>query len=726
MLIYFGILSCAPVQPLTQPTRASPPPQPQVQAVTVVIPTPATEEKEGEKEDVSLAGGGREMREEERTVVESLEDSPMLRQKEQPQISEEKEVVGDRPGGALHGRKLSEDKPQGESEKGNEVDPSSGDTVDGAREGVAESVRDGAGGELMRVESVASGDLTSTSGVGEVPKSEEAGEEKRPVEEPVERGEDVVDVDHTTQREEEEKKGEGAWDGVELTPVETIRGMDRQGKEEEKAEEKVEEKEEEKVEEREEEEVEEKEEEEEEKVVEERKEDGRGGAESQKDEDPNPKETQPITKVIQVKPVDSTSVSTRRTSVEGMKSSSSSSLIRVRSKPSTADKSRLQDNLGALRSLTQLKSTSATQVGGGSASLSRSRESLKAASQVYGSISRSRESLKKTESGSKLSSKSRESLKSSEGRKKAEKPHKPSPEAVPMTSSDVAYPGQVEANPSEGKGTEESGEELVKQTEGKEAGSGSSQPEGLGTEELGGDGTAGDEVATPKAEPQEVVEGAPLKSEEGEQNSPQIEKDEDKEKEEGEEEEKEKEEGEEQEKEEGKEEKGKGKEAEKTPLIMLETATGPPNSESKIEEGAELDKRAEKQSHKPLDSKLTGAEVTGSKSSLRGSRVKLTNSSKRSISGSKSSLNKQESASATQRPQQVKGRGEEEGGRKSPSVGSLKVEKIEVDKRTGQSESSITEAVERSRREEEGEERAVLSLETPKEAGKPEEAKPST
>ena len=106
---------------------------------------------------------------------------------------------------------------------------------------------------------------------------------------------------------------------------------------------------------------------------------------------------------------------------ESFKSTSSTSLTKEK-RNSSSNKSRSRESL----TQTRLNSTSATGTKnhdcgkiGSSTKLSRSRESLKVASQLY--ASKSRESLKKLDSGSRRSSKSRESLANSEERNKAEK-----------------------------------------------------------------------------------------------------------------------------------------------------------------------------------------------------------------------------------------------------------------------------------------------------------------
>lgn len=404
---------------------------------------------------------------------------------------------------------------------------------------------------------------------------------------------------------------------------------------------------------------------------------------------------------------------------EGLKSASSTSLSKAK-RNSSPTKSKSGESLKS-SSQTHLKSSSTAQlIGtknhesarfGSSTKLSRSRESLKAASQVYSS--KSRESLKKLDSGSKLSSKSRESLKNSDGKKKMEqtpawvkdentstkhtetlpKESKSAAAETPPTASDSAQeagkqPALGDQTPVAEQQTKETvGEAGLKDSKteqheedssaGKQDSSELQPNQGRSTKQLEG-GKCDDEhplvvdtVVEEESKDKELH--VPAQNAKVEiKRKPSFE---------SEPTQKHSVEGLATSKESTKSD-GDGDEG--RPADVMDRPSEPLTSDSGE---TEVVKREEKHGEKSnLQSKSDGS---GSKSSLRGSRVKLI-STKPGGSGSKSSLNsKQESIMETS-----KEKGEMTNLNKGTEV-KVPTEKQGIDKRTGQSESSIVEAVEK-------------------------------
>lgn len=404
---------------------------------------------------------------------------------------------------------------------------------------------------------------------------------------------------------------------------------------------------------------------------------------------------------------------------EGLKSASSTSLSKAK-RNSSPTKSKSGESLKS-SSQTHLKSNSTAQlIGtkshesarfGSSTKLSRSRESLKAASQVYSS--KSRESLKKLDSGSKLSSKSRESLKNSDGKKKMEqtpawvkdentstkhtetlpKESKSAAAETPPTASDSAQ--EAEKQPALGD-QKPVAEQQTKETVGEDGLKDSK------TEQHEEDSSAGKQDSS-ELQPNQGRSTKQLEGEKCDDEHPlvvdTVAEEESKDKElhvpaqnakveikrkpsfESEPTQKHSVEGLSTSKESTKFD-GDGDEG--RPADVMDRPSEPLTSDSgEIEVGKREEKHGEKSN---LQSKSDGS---GSKSSLRGSRVKLI-STKPGGSGSKSSLNsKQESIMETS-----KEKGEMTNLNKGTEV-KVPMEKQGIDKHTGQSESSIVEAVEK-------------------------------
>lgn len=421
---------------------------------------------------------------------------------------------------------------------------------------------------------------------------------------------------------------------------------------------------------------------------------------------------------------------------EGLKSASSTSLTKAK-RNSSPTKSKSGESLKS-SSQTHLKSSSTTQlIGtkshesvrfGSSTKLSRSRESLKAASQVYSS--KSRESLKKLDSGSKLSSKSRESLKNSDGKKKMEqtpawvkdentstkhtetlpKESKSAAAETPPTASDSAQEAEKQPvlgdqKPVAEQPTKETvGEARLKDRDskteqheedssaGKQDSSELQPNQGRSTKQLEG-GKCDDEhplvvdtVAGEESKDKELH--APAQNTKVEiKRKPSFE---------SEPTQKHSVEGLATSKESTKLD-GDGDEG--RPADVMDRASEPLTSDpGETEVGKREEKHGEKSNLQSKSGEPKAANVvkrpsqgddSGSKSSLRGSRVKLI-STKPGGSGSKSSLNsKQESIMETS-----KEKGEMTNLNKETEV-KVPMEKQGIDKRTGQSESSIVEAVEK-------------------------------
>ena len=403
---------------------------------------------------------------------------------------------------------------------------------------------------------------------------------------------------------------------------------------------------------------------------------------------------------------------------EGLKSASSTSLTKAK-RSSSPSKSRSGESLKS-SSQTHLKLSSTTQlIGtkshesakfGSSAKLSRSRESLKVASQVYSS--KSRESLKKLDPWSKLSSKSRESLKNSDGKKKTE----PNPQWVKDEKKTTNHREKTGTSPKESKsvaaetpptasgsaeeaeeqprlgGQEPAAEQPVKETvsearleggdskpeqhkEGSSAG-GQDSSELQPIQERSMKQLAGDEqplVVDARAEEEARGEELPAQKPETEPTRKHsceglaTSK-----------------EGVKSEGDAGEGRPADGMDKSEPPMSdSRETEVG--KREGTPDERSELQGKSGESKAARSENTQSHGDASGSKSSLRGSRVKLI-SVKPGGSGSNS------------RPESVPETSKEKGEMTSLSEGTEVKEALEkqgIDKRTGQSESSIVEAVEK-------------------------------